>query len=44
MRIWMGRSTWTDAIASGDLRIEGPRDLVRAFPTWFALSPFANRA
>ena len=43
MRIWMGRSTWTDALESGKLRVQGPRDLVRAFPTWFALSPFAAR-
>jgi len=43
MRIWMGRSSWEDAIASGKLTLDGPRDLVRAFPTWFALSPFAAR-
>jgi SCP-2 sterol transfer family len=44
LRIWMGRSTWRDAMAAGTLTIEGPRPLVRAFPTWFALSPFARRA
>lgn len=43
MRIWMGRSTWEDALGSGNLAIEGPRELVRAFPKWFALSPFATR-
>ncbi len=43
MRIWAGRSTWADAIADGTLTIDGPRPLVRAFPTWFALSPFAVR-
>lgn len=43
MRVWAGRSTWKEAQASGLLTIEGPRDLVRAFPTWFALSPFATR-
>jgi DNA-binding HxlR family transcriptional regulator len=43
MRIWAGRSTWADAIASGALTIAGPRVLVRQFPTWFALSPFASR-
>ena len=43
MRVWMGRSTWADAQAAGELTIEGPRALVRAFPTWFALSPFASR-
>ncbi len=41
MRIWMGRSTWNNAIGTGKLTLQGPRDLVRAFPTWFALSPFA---
>ena len=43
MRIWAGRSTWADAIAAGTLTIEGPRPLVRAFPSWFALSPFVVR-
>jgi hypothetical protein len=44
MRVWAGRSTWNDAIAAGSLTLDGPRDLVRAFPTWFALSPFATRS
>lgn len=43
MRIWAGRTSWADAIAAGTLTIEGPRPLVRAFPSWFALSPFAVR-
>ncbi|MEY2476566.1 MAG: hypothetical protein QOG87_1881 [Actinomycetota bacterium] len=43
MRIWAGRSTWNEAIAAGTVTLEGPRALVRAFPTWFALSPFATR-
>jgi DNA-binding HxlR family transcriptional regulator len=43
LRIWMGRSTWADAIDSGKLALDGPRTLVRAFPTWFALSPFVTR-
>lgn len=42
MRIWAGRTTWRDAQAAGTLTIEGRRELVRAFPTWFALSPFAG--
>ena len=41
LRIWMGRSTWTDAIGAEKLVLAGPRELVRAFPSWFALSPFA---
>lgn len=43
MRIWAGRITWDNAIAAGTLTVEGPRRLVRAFPSWFALSPFATR-
>ena len=43
MRIWAGRTTWRDAIRDGTLTLEGPRELVRAFPRWFALSPFATR-
>ena len=43
LRIWMGRSTWADAIAAGRLTLDGPRELVRAFPSWFSLSPFATR-
>jgi DNA-binding HxlR family transcriptional regulator len=44
MRVWAGRSTWAAALASGKVVLEGPRTLVRAFPQWFALSPFAGRA
>ena len=43
LRIWLGRSTWAAAINAGKLELHGPRDLVRAFPRWFALSPFATR-
>jgi DNA-binding HxlR family transcriptional regulator len=43
LQIWMGRRSWTDAIAAGGLHLNGPRDLVRAFPKWFARSPFAAR-
>lgn len=42
-RVWAGRSTWNAAIRSGHLTLDGPRPLVRAFPRWFALSPFASR-
>lgn len=44
MRVWAGRSTWDEAVAGGHLQIDGPRQLVRAFPGWFALSPFAPLA
>jgi len=42
MRIWAGRSTWKDAVKAGALKFDGPRDLTRDFPSWFALSPFAG--
>jgi DNA-binding HxlR family transcriptional regulator len=41
MRVWAGRSTWADAMAAGALDLHGPDRLVRAFPRWFELSPFA---
>jgi DNA-binding HxlR family transcriptional regulator len=41
-RVWMGARTFEDAKRAGDLRVEGPRDLVRAFPSWFLLSRFAS--
>lgn len=42
LRVWAGRSTWREAIASGALSFRGQRELQRAFPRWFALSPFAR--
>lgn len=41
-RVWMGATTFEDAIRAGGLQLEGPRDLVRAFPSWFLLSRFAT--
>jgi DNA-binding HxlR family transcriptional regulator len=40
--VWAGRMTWADALHAGDLEFDGPRALVRAYPSWFALSPFAK--
>lgn len=41
--LWhMGRLEWSRAVRAGRIRVEGPRDLARAFPTWNALSHFAN--
>lgn len=42
MRVWAGRSTWREAIKTGALKFDGPSELKRAFPNWFALSPFAH--
>lgn len=40
--VWLGRSTWNEAVRAGLVTIEGPRSLVRAFPTWLQWSPFAQ--
>jgi len=39
--IWMGTRDLQRAVRGGDVSLDGPRDLVRAFPTWFSLSLFA---
>ncbi|MEX2221183.1 MAG: hypothetical protein WEG40_05225, partial [Candidatus Rokuibacteriota bacterium] len=41
-RVWTGAITFAQAVREGGLRVEGPRDLVRAFPTWLLLSHFAH--
>jgi DNA-binding HxlR family transcriptional regulator len=41
-RVWTGHMTFAQAVRAGGLQIEGPRDLVRAFPTWLLLSHFAH--
>ena len=41
-RVWTGHLTFAQAIRSGGVQVEGPRDLVRAFPTWLLLSHFAH--
>jgi len=41
-RVWAGAITFAQAVRDGGLRLEGPRDLVRAFPTWLLLSHFAH--
>ena len=38
----MGREPWSRMVGSGRIRLEGPRALVRAFPTWNRLSHFAG--
>lgn len=40
-RVWLGRTTIPDAMRAGTFEIDGPKDLVRAFPRWFSFSPFA---
>jgi len=41
-RVWTGATTFAQAVRDGGLRVEGARDLVRAFPTWLLLSHFAH--
>lgn len=38
---WMGHVELQDAIGRGDLTVNGPSSLVRAFPTWYERSTFA---
>jgi DNA-binding HxlR family transcriptional regulator len=39
--VWNGDLALRGETTAGRLRLEGPKDLVRAFPSWLALSPFA---
>lgn len=41
-RVWVGRLSLTDVIRDGLVRVDGPRELARAFPNWLALSSFAH--
>ena len=38
----MGSLSWADATADGGIRVDGPRQLARAFPGWAAPTPFAH--
>jgi DNA-binding HxlR family transcriptional regulator len=40
--IWLGRRSFAAAVVAGDVRLDGRRQLVRAFPTWLLLSNFAD--
>lgn len=39
-RVFAGRITLEDAQRNGTITVDGPKTLVRAFPDWFAWSPF----
>jgi len=41
-QVWLGQLSLSQAIRGGELAIEGPRPLIKAFPTWLQLSPFAG--
>jgi len=40
-RVWLGDLPLEQALRSREVRLEGPRELVRAFPGWLLLSHFA---
>ena len=39
--VWFGHRRYNDALRTGDLTLDGPRELVSDFPRWFDISPFA---
>ena len=41
-RVWFGRTTFAEALRDDLIELDGTAPLVRAFPGWFALSPFAS--
>jgi hypothetical protein len=41
-RVWTGHLTFAQALRSGGVQVTGPRELVRAFPSWLLLSHFAG--
>src|SRR5262249_40007553 len=41
-RVWLGRMTLAEALHEGLIELDGTTPLVRAFPGWFELSPFAS--
>src|SRR5262249_60885001 len=41
-RVWMGALSFAEATRSGGLSLDGPRELVRAFPSWLLLSHYAH--
>jgi len=43
-RVWLGDISFEQGVRSRDVRLDGPRDLVRAFPGWLLLSHYAGVA
>jgi hypothetical protein len=41
-QVWTGRLDFSQAVRTGQIRLDGPREIVRAFPGWLALSAFAS--
>jgi DNA-binding HxlR family transcriptional regulator len=44
VRVWLGDVSFDQAVRGRDIRLEGPRDLARAFPGWLLLSHYARVA
>jgi DNA-binding HxlR family transcriptional regulator len=42
--VLMGRQRYADAVARGQIRLSGPPDLVKGFPTWLGPSHFSRYA
>ena len=40
--VFNGYTHWVHAVEAGAIDISGPPRLVKAFPTWFLWSPFAD--
>src|SRR5690606_24281520 len=40
--VFSGHARWADAIRAGRIDVQGAPSLVRALPTWFLWSPFAD--
>ena len=43
-RVWLGDVSFEEAVRARDIRVEGARELVRAFPRWLLRSHFADVA
>ena len=42
IRVWMGDVRLAETVRAGLISLNGPPSLVRAFPSWLALSEFAG--
>ncbi len=42
-RVWLGRSTLSEAMRMGQVHLDGASADLRAFPSWFAWSPMADK-
>jgi DNA-binding HxlR family transcriptional regulator len=41
-KVWLGDVPYASALRAGEVRVVGPRDLAKAFPSWLMLSHFAG--